>query len=107
MRHQQYIPRIVNELKKASPEKIILFGSYAYGTPNNDSDIDILVIKNIGESEVRNFRVDLRMKLWDIIKKWNIPIDIIVDSQQRIDERIESGDQFYKEIFTKGNILYG
>ncbi len=107
MNHQQHIPHIVNELKKASPEKIILFGSYAYGTPNNDSDIDILVIKNIGESEVRNFRVDLRMKLWDIIKKWNIPIDIIVDSQQRIDERIESGDQFYKEIFTKGNILYG
>ena len=97
---------IVEELKKAEPEKIILFGSYAYGEPNSNSDIDVFVVKDIDASQVRDYRIDLRLRLWDIIKKWNIPVDILVDSQERINQRIKEGDQFYKEIFTKGSILY-
>jgi len=106
MKYQQYIPLIVEELKKAEPEKIILFGSYAYGEPNSNSDIDVFVVKDIDASQVRDYRIDLRLRLWDIIKKWNIPVDILVDSQERINQRIKEGDQFYKEIFTKGSILY-
>ena len=97
---------IVEELKKAEPEKIILFGSYAYGEPNSNSDIDVFVVKDIDASLVRDYRIDLKLRLWEIIKKWNIPVDIIVDSQERINQRIKEGDQFYKEIFTKGSILY-
>jgi len=44
--------------------------------------------------------------LWDLIKKWNIPVDIIVDNQYRIDQRIKDGDMFYKEILSKGNVVY-
>jgi predicted nucleotidyltransferase len=106
MNYQQYIPLIVEELKKAEPEKIILFGSYAYGQPNEDSDLDILVIKDIEAANVREFRIDLKLKLWNIIQKLNIPIDIIVDSQKRINQRIQDGDQFYKEIISKGYVLY-
>ena len=106
MNYQQYIPLIVEELKKAEPEKIILFGSYAYGQPNEDSDLDILVIKDIEAAKVREFRIDLKLKLWNIIQKLNIPIDIIVDSQKRINQRIEDGDQFYKEIISKGSVIY-
>ena len=106
MNYQQYIPLIVEELKKAEPEKIILFGSYAYGQPNEDSDLDILVIKDIEAAKVREFRIDLKLKLWNIIQKLNIPIDIFVDSQQSIDQRIEDGDQFYKEIISKGTVIY-
>ncbi len=106
MNYQQYIPLIVEELKKAEPEKIILFGSYAYGQPNEDSDLDILVIKDIEAAKVREFRIDLKLKLWNIIQKLNIPIDIFVDSQQSIDQRIEDGDQFYKEIISKGSVIY-
>jgi uncharacterized protein len=106
MNYQQYIPLIVEELKKASPEKIILFGSYAYGTPNEDSDIDILIIKDIEASKVRYFRINMKIKLWNLVKKWNIPIDIIVDNQQRINQRIQDGDLYYKEILTKGSVLY-
>ena len=39
-------PLIVERLKPLNPDKIILFGSYAYGTPNEDSDIDLFLIKN-------------------------------------------------------------
>ena len=106
MNYQQYIPLIVEELKKAEPEKIILFGSYAYGEPNDDSDLDILVIKDIAPSNVRDFRIELKMRLWELIQKLNIPIDIIVDSQKRINQRIQDGDQFYKEIIVKGSVLY-
>jgi len=106
MKHEQFLPKIVEELKKASPEKIILFGSYAYGNPNEESDIDILVVKNIEASQVRDFRVNLKLNLWELTKELSIPIDIIVDSQQRINKRIEDGDQFYKEILTKGTVLY-
>ena len=106
MNKETYIPLIVEELKKAEPEKIILFGSYAYGEPNSNSDIDVFVVKDIDASLVRDYRIDLKLRLWEIIKKWNIHVDIIVDSQERINQRIKEGDQFYKEIFTKGSILY-
>jgi len=39
-------PQIVERLKSLNPDKIILFGSYAYGTPNEDSDIDIFLLKD-------------------------------------------------------------
>ena len=106
MDYSIYIPLIVEELKKSSPEKVILFGSYAYGTPNVDSDIDLLVIKNITESEVRNYRLKLKKALWEKLKAYNFPFDLIVDSEKRIKQRIEMGDLFYKEIYTKGKVIY-
>ena len=87
-------------------EKIILFGSYAYGNPDDESDIDLLLIKDIPTDNIREFRLKVKLKLWDIIAKWNIPIDIIVDNQNRIKQRIKDGDMFYNEILTKGNTIY-
>lgn len=106
MNGDKYISFIVEELKKDIPEKIILFGSYAYGKPDDESDIDLLVIKDIAESEIRDYRVNIKLRLWDLIKKWNIPVDIIVDSQERINQRINDGDLFYFEIMTKGSVIY-
>ena len=106
MDYDKYIPIIVEELKKASPEKIILFGSYAYGTPTADSDIDLLVVKNIKENEVRKYRLQLKKALWERLKPFNFPFDLIVDNESRIKQRIAMGDLFYKEIFTKGKVIY-
>ena len=88
------------------PEKIILFGSYAYGTPNKFSDIDLLVIKNISENETRDFRIKLKKALWINLGKYNYSFDILVDNEQRIQKRIEMGDLFYKEIYSKGKTIY-
>ncbi|MDO9635063.1 MAG: nucleotidyltransferase domain-containing protein [Paludibacter sp.] len=101
-----YISLIVEKIKQEKPEKIILFGSYAYGNPGKESDIDILVIKNIEESKIRDFRVKLKILLWDIITKENVPVDILVDNQERINQRIIDGDMFYREIMMKGNVVY-
>ena len=106
MYYSIYIPLIVDELKKASPEKVILFGSYAYGTPDDESDIDLLVIKDIKETEVRNYRLQLKKALWEKLKTYNLPFDLIVDSEKRIKQRIAMGDLFYKEIYTKGKVIY-
>jgi uncharacterized protein len=106
MNKKEYISFIVEKIKHEKPEKIILFGSYAYGNPGNESDVDILVIKNIDENKIRDFRIKIKMLLWDIIINENIPVDILVDNQDRINQRINDGDMFYKEIMSKGNVLY-
>ena len=106
MERSEYISKIVERIKEEQPEKIILFGSYAYGRPDNESDIDLFVIKNISTNEIRDFRLNLKLKLWDLVKKWNIPVDIIVDNQERMNQRINDGDMFYKEILSKGNVIY-
>jgi len=106
MERSEYISKIIERIKEEKPEKIILFGSYAYGRPDNESDIDLFVIKNISTNEIRDFRLNLKLKLWDLVKKWNIPVDIIVDNQERMNQRINDGDMFYKEILSKGNVIY-
>lgn len=93
-------------LKQYGIEKIILFGSYAYGIPAEDSDIDLLVIKNIPEKETRDFRLTLKKALWHKLGKLNFSFDIHVDNEQRVNERISMGDLFYKEIYSKGRIIY-
>jgi len=104
-----YIPLIVEKLKSTHPEKIILFGSYAYGEPNEDSDIDILVIT--GEEKIpKNFseksQVYLRVsKSISEIKK-EFPIDLIVHTKMMHEKFIELDSVFSRELLQKGRILY-
>ena len=102
--------KILAEIKKIlityEVEKIILFGSCAYGIPNNNSDIDLLVIKNVPENEIKDLRLKLKKALWLKIGKYNMPFDLLVDNEERIERRIEMGDLFYKEIYSKGKVIY-
>ena len=100
------LAEIKNTLKTFGVEKIILFGSYAYGVPNDNSDLDLLVIKNIPENEIRELRLKLKKALWLKIGKYNLPFDLLVDNEERIERRIEMGDLFYKEIYSKGKVIY-
>jgi len=93
-------------LKEYEIEKIILFGSYAYGTPDKYSDIDLLVIKNIPENETRDFRIKIKKALWINLGKQSYLLDILVDNEERILKRIEMGDLFYKEIYSRGRTIY-
>ena len=89
--------RIAQEFQ---PELIILFGSYAYGTPGDDSDIDILV--------VLPFQGKSAHKSLEIIRKMNprIPVDLLVRTPEHVKERISNNDWFMREIFEKGRRLY-
>ena len=106
MNAENLLSEITTILKQYGIEKIILFGSYAYGIPNKDSDIDLLIIKNIPANETRDFRIKLKKALWLKLGKLSYSFDILVDNEQRIKERIEMGDLFYKEIYSKGKIIY-
>ena len=79
---QEKINEVVERIvKNVQPEKVILFGSYAYGEPDEDSDLDILVIK---ESVLpRHERVKEIKKYLQGIK---IPVDLIVYTTKEIDE---------------------
>jgi uncharacterized protein len=98
--------RVVKILEQFRPEKIILFGSYGYGKPDIESDIDILVIRDIPEQEVRNFRLKIKRILWEEFQSQDIYFDVVVDSEERVLNRIGLGDLFYQEIYTKGKVIY-
>jgi predicted nucleotidyltransferase len=106
MNAENILSEITDVLKQYGIEKVILFGSYANGTPNKYSDIDLLVIKNIPENETRDFRIKLKKALWIKLGKLSYSFDILVDNEQRIQKRIEMGDLFYKEIYLKGKTIY-
>jgi predicted nucleotidyltransferase len=81
------------------PEKIILFGSYAYGTPHADSDVDILVIMPAQNT------IDQAVKIrWEIPALF--PMDLIVRTPNDRRWRIKEGESFHTEILSKGKVLY-
>ncbi|WOE69065.1 nucleotidyltransferase domain-containing protein [Hydrogenimonas thermophila] len=99
---------IVERLKPLEPEKIILFGSYAYGEPNEDSDIDLFLIKDIEKNDIRTVQIEAGVKLFELIKKYKIGFDVFVDSKKRVQDRIDNvKDQFYSKILTEGKVIYG
>ena len=81
------------------PEKIILFGSYAYGSPHADSDVDILVVM-----PTRN-RLDQTVKIHWAIKP-PFPLHLLVRTPTELSRRLENGDDFHTEIMTRGKVLY-
>ena len=85
------------------PEKIILFGSYAYGKPTKDSDIDLFIIKN-----TRKTRMDRWMKVRAILcdPKRKIPVSPLIFTNKEVNSRLSMGDDFVEEIVERGKILY-
>ena len=81
------------------PDKIILFGSYAYGTPHEDSDVDLLVIKPTWSQHSQ--AVQIR---WALAPPF--PMDLIVRTPKNMKWRLEEGDLFLTEIVSKGKVLY-
>ncbi len=86
-----------------APEKVILFGSYAYGTPQASSDIDLLIIKETDERFIDRW-VAVRRILSD--PKRTISLETIVLTPDEVASRLASGDQFLIEILDKGEVLY-
>jgi len=105
----QYINKIIEKLKDLNPEKVILFGSHAYGEVAKDSDIDLIVVTN-DEFYPKNYRerMDVHLKiskvLSEIIKE--VPVDLIVYTKPMYRRFIELGSLFSKEITKKGKVLY-
>ena len=94
---------IVSALLPLKPDKIILFGSYARGDANEDSDLDLFLIKE-GLEDFSEYEIMARKKLRNIILNYNTNgIDILSASPSYLKKR---DDYFYKEIIEEGRILY-
>ena len=95
---------IVERLKPLNPDKIILFGSYAYGNPSQESDIDLFLLKDIDKNETREYKTELRKRVRDLVFKHKIGFDFIVASEELVKNR---EDYFYKvDILEKGKVIY-
>jgi len=81
-------------------ERVILFGSYARGEVTEDSDVDLLVIAPF-EGRSVDKSVEIRMKL-----RPRFPIDLLVRTPEKVQQRIEMGDCFMREILEEGKVLY-
>ena len=81
-------------------EKVILFGSYAYGKPSQGSDVDLLVILD--------FEGKGAWKSLEILERLDprFGVDLIVRTPNQIRQRIEWNDFFIKEIMEKGKVIY-
>lgn len=101
MVNKKKIQAFTNEVgRKFKPEKILLFGSYAYGKPSHDSDIDILIILPF---EGRN--PEKATEIW-LATKPDFPVDVMVRKPEEIRQRLELGDPFIHEIIQNGIALY-
>jgi uncharacterized protein len=98
------IQEIVREVvAQYRPQRIILFGSYAYGEPNEDSDIDMLIIKDTEESFIDRLHAVRRAASGS---RRRIPFEPIVLTPGELAQRLEAGDQFVEEIVSRGEVLY-
>ena len=82
------------------PVRIILFGSYAYGDPLPDSDVDLLVVMETTGGETQQ-AVDILRTI-----SYRFGLDLLVYTPQRLAQRLEWGDPFLQEIIKHGEILY-
>lgn len=101
----QLLPYLQVLVEQFHPEQVILFGSYAYGEPTPDSDVDLLIVKNIETSPVSE-ATRIRRALRHLRHTGsNLPLDIMVRAPEDLRERIDHGADFHEEIVSKGLVL--
>ncbi len=101
---------ILKRLEPLNLNQVILFGSYAYGTPHRDSDIDLYVVTN-DDYIPQNFeeRMNLKLTISKAVKDLQkiIPIDIITHTKKMHEKFVEINSSFSREILQNGVKIYG
>jgi predicted nucleotidyltransferase len=93
---RRYARAIAEEFQ---PDKIILFGSYAYGTPHEDSDVDLLVVMPAANPHSQSVRIQMRLAA-------PFPLDLLVRTPKEMKWRLEDGESFSTTVVTQGKVLY-
>jgi len=83
------------------PHKIVLFGSYAYGTPTENSDVDLLVIMPRTTSRGERMSVRIRQAI-----PRDFPLDLLARTPSDVAKRLRWGDPFICELLGKGKVMY-
>ncbi len=94
------IEKLVSSLK---PEQIILFGSYAYSQPNNDSDVDLLVV--VSDSDEPRYR--RARKAYQALRGIDLATDVIVMTRAEVERKINVRSSLVHKVMHDGRILYG
>ena len=108
-----HVNQILDEIRtrfiSAGIDKLVLFGSFAYGNPGEDSDIDLLVVTSddsIPESYAEKSKLDITFsRMIDNIKA-HVPVDLMVQTRGMHKKFVEKNSLFGREILTKGKVLY-
>jgi predicted nucleotidyltransferase len=98
VRLPEYVQRFVAALQ---PEKVILFGSYAYGQPTPNSDVDLLIVMNTPTSGIERYLTVCRL-----LRPRPFPVDILVKTPEELADALTKGDFFLQEITAHGKVLY-
>ena len=97
------INQIIKIIKdNINPEKIILFGSYANGNPDEHSDLDLLIVK---DSDVPRYKRGKEIRKY--LRGIGVPLDIIVYTKDEIDRWKNVEEAFITQIMKNGKVLYG
>lgn len=88
-------------VREFAPLQVVLFGSYAYGTPTAYSDVDLLVVMEVPKSETRRQAAEIQGRIPERFR-----LDLLVRSPEEIAYRLSHNDWFLREISEKGIVLY-
>lgn len=94
------VKNIINQLKPYNPEKIILFGSYAYGKPTENSDVDLIIIKKTNDPFLE------RQKKARLLLKTTTPVDVFVFTPKEY-KTVKYTNLLIKEASELGKVVYG
>ena len=100
---EQELKEITEKIvREYQPEKIILFGSWAWGNPGPDSDVDLFIVKDSSKPKLERMR-----EVDEIVFPRTVPLDILVYTPAEIDDSInKSGNLFIEDIVRNGKTLY-
>src|SRR5438874_13363720 len=85
--------------ERFQPERIILFGSHAYGRPHKDSDVDVLVVMHTGRRRSQSARIRTEIQT-------PFAMDLLVRTPEFVKRRLAEGDSFLADIMSRGIVLY-
>ncbi len=106
---ERWIPLLISRLRMLDIAKVILFGSYAYGTPTEASDIDLMVVFNSSSyPKTYKEKSDLYLQTARAIRdiRQQVSVDIIVHTNAMHQQFIKMNSLFAREITQKGKVLY-
>ena len=101
---------IIKAIEPLNPNKVILFGSHAYGKPNEDSDIDLYIVTNDDNipknyDETTKLYLKFAKKLKHILRKY--PTDLIVHTKAMYKKALKENHRFIVDEIQKGKVIYG
>lgn len=100
---EQKLKEITDKIvKEFQPEKVILFGSWAWGEPGPDSDIDLLIVKDSQQS-----RIEREREVSRLLYPRELPIDILAYTPEELEKSINGNrNLFLEDIVRNGKVLY-